>query len=89
MNSIIRQIFLGEKGNCDNIKYHKKYYDTLDKAIICEKEFQAKIESNHELSKLYLKVSDTSNENNSESIIAHFAEGFKLGVLLGIELFSD
>jgi len=89
MDSIIKQIFLGKKGNCENIKFHKKYYDTLDEAITCEKDFQAKLESNNELSKLYLKVSDTYNENNSESAVAHFVEGFKIGILLGLELMQD
>jgi len=33
MKSIIKQIFIGQKGNCDNIKYSEEYYQVLDDTI--------------------------------------------------------
>ena len=86
MKSIIKQMFYGKKGNCDNIKPTKRYKKLLEIAIACEDDLKAKLNSSPKLLELYLKAIDAVEILNEETVTAHYIEGFKLGVLLGLEL---
>jgi len=89
MKSIIRHILYGKKGTLDSVRSTKEHDIYLDKVIEHDDELRAKLESNPELLTLYRKVNDSISKLNHESAAAHFAEGFKLGVLLGLELAQD
>ncbi|MCL2375239.1 MAG: hypothetical protein FWC82_01785 [Firmicutes bacterium] len=89
MKSTIKQMFLGEKGNYDNVKFTEEYDAFLDKTVALEQEFKVKFESNPEIFKFYLKISNAVEKLNAEVTTANYVEGFKLGVLLGLELSRD
>jgi len=89
MKSVIRQMFLEEKGSCQSINPSENYNETRNEIIEYENKFKEWIKSNQELFELYSKISDTTTTLISETETTHYVEGFKLGILLGLELLKD
>jgi len=89
LNSVIRQMFFGEKGTCDSINFTEDYYKFLDEVIEYDDELRNKLALMPKLFEAYRKASDAISKLNRESEIIHYTEGFKLGVLLGMELTHD
>lgn len=87
MNSIIYEIFMGRRGNCQNIKITDNY-----------KKLQ--IEQNKLISALKENLSDKQNmlleeifelqaDLDSESEFNHYDAGFKLGFRIALECLKD
>jgi len=89
MKSVIKQMLLGKIGNFEQIKTSPEYLRVLDKTIKCEAEFKAKLAAHCEAVKLYKKVNTALNELICETEATHYAEGFKFGLLLGLEVAKE
>ncbi|MCL2862270.1 MAG: hypothetical protein FWE22_07670 [Firmicutes bacterium] len=89
MKSTIRQMYYGEKGSSEQIKVSKEYFNLLQKFTEYEEEFVSKIAAFPELLKLYTKLAESLENANSELFFVHYAEGFKFGFLLGLEISKD
>ena len=76
----------GKKGNCDTIKLTEDYSKLLDEVIKNEEQLSAKFSGNPELLALFRKHDDLLDHFRSETAIAHYIEGYKFGVLMGIEI---
>lgn len=83
MKSIIKQIFYGNKGHYETIKLTEKYKKMLNKVIIYDEKLRRGL-TNKQLH-LYQQTNDAIEELHNVSIDNHFVEGFKLGLLIGIE----
>lgn len=82
--SIIKEIFLGNRGNI-HVMYDKSP-ETLaaNKTLVeAEKDFEKALP--HELKPIYDKFIDALDMRNQISVEFYFQEGFKTGVLIGIE----
>nr|MDE7439252.1 hypothetical protein [Clostridia bacterium] len=83
MKSIIKEIFYGERGNCDNYKTSEEYSKILEKVNKLYKEIKSVLtaEKREEFETLCKLQGDLEVETADE----HFIEGVKIGILLGIE----
>ena len=83
MKSIIKEIFYGERGNCDNYKASEEYYKTLEKVSKLHKEIiNGLSDEQKENFEIFCKLQDNLEVETAD---AHFIEGVKIGILLGIE----
>lgn len=83
--SAILQMFYGESGNFSNIESPPEetvLLDAVDKAydILCEK-----LKPNTELWELFLKFKESLEDLHVFEADNFYAEGFKFGLLMGIE----
>ena len=86
MESIIKQIFLNKRGNCESIVNGKNYFSALE--VVCEKdeEIRAHLRGQPNLLKLYQEVLDSLGNMNCIDAEEHYVEGLKVGALLGLEI---
>lgn len=83
MKSIIKEIFYGERGNSDNYKASEEYYKILEKVSKLHKEILDKMSD--ERKEKFEKFCNLQDQLEVETADAHFIEGVKIGILLGIE----
>lgn len=84
-NSAIMQMFYGKRGNADSIGCTPEYIrliDAVDNAYDCLCE---KLEPKTELWELFLKYKDALEEMHACEVDDHYSEGFKFGLLIGVE----
>lgn len=87
MNSIIYEIFMGRRGNCQNIKItdnYKKLQIEQNKLISALKE-NLSDKQNIQLEEIF----DLQADMDSESEFNHYDAGFKVGFLIAAEFFKD
>lgn len=80
--SAIKDIFYGFRGHVETMKMPK---DENKSISICNIYEELKEKLTPELLALHQKLVDTLENNWSEEIDFYFTEGFKLGILIGIE----
>jgi len=76
----------GEKGNLESIQATDEYYQILNEVVLHDDKLRERLLSLPELSALYRKASENIDKLSRESEVTHYAEGFKLGILVGLEL---
>lgn len=84
MISIIEQIYNGERGFFETIKASEEYIKILDKVDGAYKQLNEQL--NEEQKKLFADFIALTHELESESILTHYKEGFKIGLLMGMEV---
>ena len=88
MKSAVKDIFYGIKGHMETIHLPKEHFviegETLSKTY---DELHEKLSP--DLLKLHQKFVDALEENYSEEVDFFYVEGFKLGLLIGIECAAD
>jgi len=90
MKSIIREMFYEKKGNCSSVKFNtKEHAEIINKIVAHENKLKINLATSIELFELYGKISDANSQLNCEIAASHYVEGFKFGVLLGLELMQD
>lgn len=78
-------MFYGQRGTGDNIRYSHGDFDLIDAVdgsydLLCEK-----LQPQAELWKLFLKYKECLENLHLREVDKHFAEGFKFGLLIGVE----
>lgn len=85
--SIIKDIFYGKRGHSETIKESEEYWNLIDQAAkISEELIKGLTEKQKELLN---KLEHTEMGLESEAAFSHFTEGFKIGVLMGIECMDE
>ena len=83
MKSIIKELYLGNTATLESIKASKEYFrligEIVDISDILEKDFT------DEQKTQFRKLLELSAGLELEQVCTHFAEGFKLGLNIGIE----
>lgn len=81
--SVIKQIFCGERGTFDEIKLSEQYKKAESEMYAAVDAFLEKLtdEQKEAFDNAYDYIADKSAEYAAD----HFTEGFKLGLLVGIE----
>ncbi len=85
--SVIKDIFYGERGYRELIKPPRRNADNLDR--ICQLEDKLKNELTPQQFVLHEKFIKAIEENCCNEVDYYFVEGFKLGLLIGIETMED
>lgn len=81
--SIIKEFLNGSIGRYDTIKLSNEYKEIETKAFIITDNFIKKL--NKEQQELFHETYELICDKNAEYATDHFVEGFKLGLLLGLE----
>lgn len=84
--SAIREMFNGNRGRCDQIPMTKEYRQLLAEAEESEEVFLSALGKEERLIELYKKEKEDLEEIWSNECDAYFCEGFRFGVLLGIDI---
>ena len=83
--SAILQMFYGQRVDSDKIKCPPEYYESLRKAIEYSNKLLEKIKDMPEVSELFSQYNEWTDKTYSLEVDAYYAEGFKFGLLIGIE----
>lgn len=85
--SIIKDIFYGERGHNETIKESKEYWDTMNRAAKISEELMEGLTEKQK--DLLGKLQFAEMGLESEAAITYFTEGFKIGLLIGVECMDE
>lgn len=85
--SAIKDIFNGTRGDMETMKMPQKRNENLD--IVCDYIDELKEKLSPELFALHENVINGLESNFIEEVNFYFVEGFKLGLLIGVECMED
>lgn len=83
--STILEVFQRDRGMSPNIPMSDEYFKLIAKVCDLEKEFMKKIEAEPDLTKQLHELENAIDAASSVEIDNYFVEGFKIGLLIGIE----
>lgn len=83
--SAIMQMYYGQRGNAGKLKCTSEYGEIIDKANNCYKMLCEKLKDMPEILELLEKYNDYSADAIVLDVGEHYLEGFKFGLLIGIE----
>ena len=83
--STILQLFYGNIGTYDTIKLGENYKKLLEKVVIQDESFRKALKKYPHFIKEYNKTNDLIDQMNGEINETYYLEGFKIGLLVGIE----
>ena len=89
MESAIRQMFFGNVGQKRLTKTTAEESELLKEVVRHETILREKLVDLPELLNLYDELSDSLDTLHSEELIEHYVEGFKFGLLVGLEIKYD
>lgn len=81
----IMQMFYGERGDSEKIIYSDECKECRNKSYEYYEKLCEKFKDDAEVLELFEKFIDWTERANVEEIDVNFAEGFKFGLLIGIE----
>lgn len=84
--SMIMEIYYGDRGRFDQIPMTEEYRELLRVAEEEETRFLSALNETEELKKLFKKTKDSIEALWSNECDSHFCEGFRIGVLLGMDV---
>lgn len=87
--SPILQMFYGERGNHDTIPFREEYASLLEKVAHYDNNLREKLKETPELLELYQQTTDAIDAMHSNAMDDYFSEGFRFGVLLGMDIMRD
>lgn len=87
MESIIKQLFFGERGQYENIITGKRYKELFEELYEMCKELSN--DFNDKQKELFEKICSKQAQIESEAIFQNYREGFKIGLILAFECLSD
>lgn len=84
--SAIMQMFYGRKGHCDKITCSEEYIAYMGEFVSNEQKFKEELEKYPDLAASYARVKSALENMYQEQANDYYAEGFKFGILLGMEI---
>lgn len=86
-NSIIKDVFYGERGQFDTIEESKEYWAAMEQAAKISGELEEGLSEKQK--ELFKKLEQAEMDIESEAALTFFTEGFKIGLLIGFECFKN
>ena len=83
--SAIMQMHYCERGSYEDVPCSNEYFKLLDEYVKNDSEIRVKLSEFPNLLELYKKANDSLEILNCESEDNHYLEGFKFGLLMGLE----
>ena len=87
--SAIYQMYYGEKGYYENMKPSAEYLSLLNKVCESEEVLYKKLKHSPKLLNCVKTHFDNFSDMHSQELFDNYKEGFKFGVLMGMEIVSD
>ena len=87
--SAIMQMFYGERGHCDLVPCSQEYFRLLNIAAENSNILKEKLKEFPDLLKLYEITNDSIEAMHCESVDNHYLEGFRFGLLMGIDVMRE
>ncbi len=87
--SAIMQMYYHERGGYEDIPRSNEYFKLLDEYVKNDSEIRDKLSEFPNLLELYKKANDSLEILNCESEDNHYLEGFKFGLLIGLDVATD
>lgn len=81
--SIVKEIFYGNKGHYETIKESKEYWRIMDEAATLSASLEESLSEKQK--EIFKKLTFANMGLEAEAALSYFTEGFKLGLLIGIE----
>ena len=81
----VLQMFYGQRVDSDKIKCPPEYNEYIDKAIEYNNKLLEKIKDMPEAFELFNQFNDWTDRAYALEVDAYYAEGFKFGLLIGVE----
>lgn len=81
----VMQMFYGQRVDSDKIKCSPEYDECLHKAIEYSSKLCEKLKDMPEVMELFTQYNDWTDRAYALEVDAYYAEGFKFGLLIGIE----
>ena len=82
-------MFNGQRGHHDLVSHTEEYFRLLRENIKEEEELREKLKEHPDLLQILEKINDSFIEMCCECEDIFYREGFKFGVLMGIEIAGD
>ena len=86
MKSAIEQMCFGLRGTYESVKTSEKYSQLMDKVCQIDNKLTEKLKDDKEMIELYRQFKDAMDETACEECETFYKEGFRFGVLLGIDV---
>lgn len=86
VKSAIEQMYYDSRGRNDFVPTGEKWSKSMDKVIKYYEELSKVLEKYPELKTLFEKFDKAIGESHAEECLNCYSEGFKFGVMLGIEI---
>lgn len=81
----ILQMFYGQRGDCEKVKCTPEYREYANKADGYYQQLLKKFESMPEILELFSDFNEWKERAHCQEIDANYQEGFKFGLLIGVE----
>ena len=85
-DSAIMQMFFGQKGHCDKITCSKEYIEYMGEFVRNEQKLKEQLSQYPDIESLYIRAKSAMENMYQEQANDYYAEGFKFGMLLGMEI---
>lgn len=85
--SIIREIFYGTKGNSETIRESEEYRELLSESIELGEMLRKTLSK--EQKAIFDRFDSTDTDLEEKAGLTYFVEGFKIGLLIGIECMDE
>ena len=79
------QMFYGQRVDSDKIKCPSEYDEYIHKAIECSEKLREKLKDMPEVMELFNQYNDWTDRAYALEVDAYYSEGFKFGLLIGVE----
>lgn len=86
--SAIKEMFYGNRGNCESINVSNEENTILTKVVERENEFLNLIKNDNKLIEIYHKLSAEIGEMSALHSASAYEEGFKFGFLMALDIFK-
>ena len=88
-NSTIMKMYYGKCGNSECIPRSEEYSRLLDEVIENDNEIRKQLRKYSDLLALYEKTNNSINAMYAEAMNHYYFEGFRFGILMGIDVMDD
>ena len=89
MKSAIEQMCFGLRGTYESVRPSEKYSQLMDKVCEFNNKLTEKLKDDKEAAELYRQFKDAIDEASCEECETFYKEGFRFGVLLGIDVSEE
>ena len=87
--SMILEMFNGNRGRYEQIQMTEEYWDLVKRAEESENKFLEAVGDKKELVELFQKAKESAEDMWSNECDSHFCEGVRFGVLFGMDVLSN
>ncbi len=84
--SAISDMFYGRRGQLDQLPVTEEYRKQFNEFFVYQKELEEKLKQNPDLLQLYKQVLNSYDEVVCIQVEDYYAEGFRYGVLIGLDV---